>query len=363
MSFHTIIMNFVLRLFKIKDEVDCVLSVTNKFIKRVMLISEKFTYTIEDWAIHLLKKSQRRDWDISKMIIFDKNRKFLSDLWRILFIKFEISMFYSTVYHSQTNDVNERTNQTLKIALRYYIQELHDFILWITTLWKYQRVFNNTRSTETKKISNELLYDVISNLSLNISSTTNRNIENHHILRKNAENVINWAQMINKTHYDRRHSSLFLKVEEWTMLRLHYEYFMSKFENMTKKIATQYVESFKITQRIERLIYRLNISSNWKIHSVFFVAQLKSTLNSADDSFNRSKSIHSSSITDSQDQYEIKRLLNKRTIRRETEYFIEYLVRWLDYDSEWDRWYNVKDLRNVKNLITNYEKKLFNSFN
>lgn len=47
-SFHTIAMDFVLGLLKIKDGVDCVLSVTNKFIKRIMLISGKFTYTAED---------------------------------------------------------------------------------------------------------------------------------------------------------------------------------------------------------------------------------------------------------------------------------------------------------------------------
>ncbi len=38
-------------------------------------------------------------------------------------------MLYSTIYHSQTNDANERTNQTLEIALRYYIQELLDSTL------------------------------------------------------------------------------------------------------------------------------------------------------------------------------------------------------------------------------------------
>jgi hypothetical protein len=47
-SFHTIIMNFVLELSKIKKEMNCVLSITNKFTKRIMLISRKFTYTVEN---------------------------------------------------------------------------------------------------------------------------------------------------------------------------------------------------------------------------------------------------------------------------------------------------------------------------
>jgi hypothetical protein len=224
---------------------NCVLSITEKFTKRVMLISEKFTYTTENWAIQLLKESQRRDWNISKMIISDKDRKFLSDLWRTFFTKLNVFMLYSTVYHSQIDDVSERTNQTLEIALRYYIQELNDFILWITVLWKFQSTFNNTRSIVTEKISNELLYEITSNLFLNISSS-NKIVDNHMQLRKKAQNVIDWTQMTNKTHYIRRHSSFFLKVDEWAMLRLHHDYSISKSKNMTKKIFAQYVESFKI---------------------------------------------------------------------------------------------------------------------
>ncbi len=269
-SFHTITMNFVLELLKFK-EIDCILSMIDKFTKRVMLISEKFIYTAEDWAISLLKKSQRRDWRISKVIIFDRDRKFLSDLWRILFVRLSVFMLYFTAYHPQTNDANERTNQTLKIALRYYIQELHDLTLWIEALWKFQSVFNNTRSIVTKKTSNELLYEVTSNLLLNISSS-NKIVGNHTQLRKKAQNVIDWAQMINKAHYDRRHSSLFLKVDEWAMFRLHHDYSISKSRNMIKKISTQYVEPFKVVQRIERLAYKLAISEDWKIHSVCFVA-------------------------------------------------------------------------------------------
>jgi hypothetical protein len=243
-------------------------------------------------------------------------------------------------------------------------------LLYTRTSWLYfmnhcavkiSICFNNTRSVSTEKTSNKLLYEITSNLLLNISSS-NKIVDNHTQLRKKAQNVIDWAQMINKTHYDRRHSSFFLKVDEWIMLRLHHDYSISKSKNMTKKIFAQYVESFKIIQRIDRLIYRLNISSNWKIHLVFFVAQLKSAFDSAKNSFNRSRSSHSSSMIDTQNQYEIERLINKRVVRRDHEYGIEYLIRWLKYESKYDRWYNVKKLVNAKDLIVDYEKKLFNHF-
>jgi hypothetical protein len=326
-----------------------------------MIISEKFTYTVENWTIQLLKKSQRRDWNISKVIISDKDRKFLSDLWRTFFTKLDVFMLHLTAYHSQTNDVSKRTNQILKIALRCYIQKLHDPTQWITALWKFQFVFNNTRFAVTKKTSNELLYEITSHLSLNIASE--KTFDNHNLLRKDAQDAIDWAQMQNKAHYDRRHTSLFLKIDEWVLLRLHHDYFISSARNMTKKMSIQYVESFKVVQRVERLTYRLDISLNWKIHSVFSVAQLEFASNSANDSYNRLKSTNSSSMTNNQDQYEIERILNKRTVRRDTEYFTKYLVRWLKNESKWDRWYNVKNLSNVKEFIANYEKKLdrFNS--
>jgi hypothetical protein len=244
-------------------------------------------------------------------------------------------MLYSTIYHSQTNDANERTNQTLEIALRYYIQELLDSTLWVSALWKFQSIFNNTRSIVTKKTSNELLYEITLNLSLNISFTNK--IFNHDHLRKKAQNAINWAQMQNKAYYDRRYTSLFLKINEWVLLKLHHEYFVSSFKNMTKKIFAQYIEFFKMIQRIERLIYRLNVLFDWKIHFVFSVAQLKFASDSIKDSFNRSRSTHLSSITDTQNEYEIERILNKRTIKRDHDIFIEYLMRWLRYESKYDK--------------------------
>jgi hypothetical protein len=112
-----------------------------------------------------------------------------------------------------------------------------------------------------------------------------------------------------------------------------------------------------------RILSIMSSHTSWQIHSIFSVAQLESASDSAQNLYNRLKSIHSSSVTNTQNEYEIERILNKRTVKRDHEYFTKYLVRWLDYEFEFDRWYNVKNLENVKELITNYEKKLLNNFN
>ncbi len=80
-SFHTITINFVLELSKTKKKIDCILSITDKFTKRIMLVSEKFTYKTEDWAIHLLKETQ---W---KEIVWDSDSAMIEttvDKWKII---------------------------------------------------------------------------------------------------------------------------------------------------------------------------------------------------------------------------------------------------------------------------------------
>ena len=64
---------------------------------------------------------------------------------------------------------------------------------------------------------------------------------------------------------------------------------------------------------------------------------------------------------DSESLYEIKKLLVKKTWIIWEKKKIEYLVRWLDWESEHDWWYNINKLQKTKKLIKNYEKKLSNS--
>lgn len=57
------------------------------------------------------------DWGIPKVIISDRDRKFLSDLWTAIFKRLGTLLLYSTAYHPQMDGASERTNQTVEIAL------------------------------------------------------------------------------------------------------------------------------------------------------------------------------------------------------------------------------------------------------
>jgi hypothetical protein len=54
-----------------------------------------------------------------------------------------------------------------------------------------------------------------------------------------------------------------------------------------KKLGQQYAGPFKVTERVGLLAYRLDILINWKVHSIFSVAQLEPVLAPEDDLYSR----------------------------------------------------------------------------
>ena len=59
---------------------DCVMSVTDKFTKRITLILGQATYFAGKWVIKLLDKLDIANWGYLKIIISDWDKKFLSDI-------------------------------------------------------------------------------------------------------------------------------------------------------------------------------------------------------------------------------------------------------------------------------------------
>ena len=367
--FHTIIMNFVLTLSheKANDIIissDVMLTVTDKFFKRILLMTKKSTYIAKDWANVLIKYLNIADWNYSKMILSDRDRKFLFDLWKSIFRTLKINLLYFTIYHSQIDDSSERINQTVEVVLRHYLLSMNNSTEWPDVLSRFQTVLNNSPSTSTFKTANEILYEFKSNQSLNLIA----NISKIDISKAKIETVdaIAWNKLNHKKNYDRRHASLFLKEKSWTYLRMHHEYFISLFKNMTAKWFQRRIDSFKIIKKIDNLTYRLQLSAHWKIHSVVSVQQLESTPNEPDP-YNRIPYDNPSSIfvkrdNENEKSYEIEKLINKRIIKKDREKFTQYFVRWKEYDSKDDTWYSTSALKNAADLIVDYETTL-NTFN
>src|SRR6266496_3152613 len=77
-----------------------------------------------------------------------------------------------------------------------------------------------------------------------------------------------------KHYYDKHHISLLLNFDDLVMLKFHHKYHVSDVKN--KKFLIQQVRHFSIKQQVFFLVYKLDLSSNMKIHSVISVTNFKS---------------------------------------------------------------------------------------
>ena len=251
-SFHTIIIDFILTLFVSRDELNITMFVICKFTKRFTLVVDKKIWFIVEWEIALIDRLNIVDWDISKIIISNRDRKFLSDMWTTIFKQLEIRLLYSIAYHSQIDDQFERTNQMIEIAFRFYLITMNNSIDWFKILFRLQRHFNNFHSVITRKTFNETSYEFTSLQFLNMlrqfatfDFTDDLKeffaIDNRKSFAETSFNVaararfevidvIAFAQMTSKYYYDRKHQLLFIKIDDYALIRLHHDYNISTIE-------------------------------------------------------------------------------------------------------------------------------------
>ena len=340
--------------------------ITCKHSKRIICILKKVIWFAIQWIKALLNKLNIVDWNIFKIIIFDRDKKFLFDFWKKIFRLLNVFLLYFIVYYSQIDEQFKRINQIMKIVLRFVIVLLIDFVDYSNILLKLQRALNNNVFNNDHTF-NEIVYnftfvqlnfvshhDIIDVLFSNIRVARK-------FIRLKMTDVIALKQMYAKFIYDKKHKSIFIKTNNWALFRLHKNYDISSTTTIKKKLFQQYVDFFQIIEKIDHFVYRLAISKSWRVHFVFIIAQLKFVSSSFTNFFNRSRFIKFNAVFVKSDInrvkfYEIKRFFDKRqTARRDFEYF----VKWKNYDFENDAWKNISKLNNVMKLIQKYEINYF----
>ena len=343
------------------------MSIFDKFIKRVIIVIDKNTWFVVEWKTTLLNRLNIVDWDLLKTIISNKNFQFFSNFWKTVFKKLNVLLLYFIAYHFQTNDQSKRINQTMKITLRFLMITMNDFTQWSKMLWKIQRYINNVNSITIDKNSNEIFYDFTSIQVFDLwkffedeqvnESSSKFNFFIVVRVRVKIIDFIVFAQMKIKRHYDNKHTSIYMRENDYVFIKFHHDYDISFTTVLESKYNQQYVKFFRILKRIDKLTYRFDLFNHWRIHFVLFIVQLKSCFDLTTNLFNRSRLNHSNSVFVKKNiervkSYEIERLINKRqTKRRES----KYLIRWRDYDSKHDDWKNLSKLKNAERLVQKYE--------
>ena len=355
--FHTLAIDFIVAL---PGEWDALLTVTDKYSRRVMLIYGKTTYEAADWATLLIDRLLQADWGIPEAIISDRDPKFLSDLWKAVFKRLRTELLASTAYHSQTDGSSERTNQTVEIALRYLITTYPD-VEHITFLPSLQAQLNNAANASTGLSPNEVIYGFrVKELTSAVGSQDiPEDIPQQRLeYQREAADATAFANAKAKVYYDARHQPIFFRPGDRVYLRLHQGYQLPGRPN--KKMSNQRCGPFTVKRRAGRLAYELELPAHWRVYPVVSIAQLEPF--PEEDPYNRPRPDYPDAVevegdTDDWRSYVVERILDKRIRKFGRTTVTQYMVKWLGWGPEYNEWRSLSYLDNCLELVEEYEER------
>ena len=104
----------------------------------------------------------------------------------------------------------------------------------------------------------------------------------------------------------------------------------------TRKLRSRFVGPFRVIERIGKIACRLDLKGRFKsIHNVFHVSQLKNHIPGRS-----STTPPEPIIVEGKEYFEMEALLKHRSRGN----FWQYLVRWLGYGPEHDKWIHEEEL-------------------
>ena len=149
------------------------------------------------------------------------------------------------IYHSQSDDQSEHTNQIIKVVLWYALKNAlnADFTDFLSA---FKWVFNNSINAFTEWTSNEIIYRYnLMNFFDMITDKAAKKFETEHkIHQQEVQNSIMWTNLVMKNHYNKCHISLLLNFEDLVILKFHHKYCISDIKN--KKLFIQQVDCFSV---------------------------------------------------------------------------------------------------------------------
>jgi hypothetical protein len=342
---------------------DTVMTVTDKYSKAVRFLPGRKDWSAADWAEAIHEGVSLNGWGFLRTIISDRDKRFLSALWDSLLEGTGVKHITTTAYHPSADGQAERTNFTLEVALRYFVNETQDN--WASKLKVIEALLNNTKSSTTGKAPNALIYgkrvrlDLTTTLS-EVNPEADTVAEQRQQNREEALRAIAFAQKAMKHHYDKSHQLPDFK-EGWAFLRLGNGYSVPGIPKA--KIGPQRIGPFRILDTLSKgRAYRLEFPPHFQIHDVISVTHLEPSPCPRADPYARTRPVTDLAPVYAHDngdeEWELDALVGKRVTGKGNKRRTQYLARWKGHGPEWDRWYDEAELENAQDLVMDYEKTL-----
>ena len=265
----------------------------------------------------------------------------------------EIESKLLTVFYPQTDGQIERVNQELEQYLRMFIN--HRQKKWPDWLETAEFAYNNKAHSSTKVSSFKANYRQDPKMGFEMRRKgkykgVEKIMTRIKEIQKEAKAVLGKAQEEIKKYADRKREEVDeYKVGDLVMLSTKdLKYQMAS--KRTEKLIERFIGSYKVKKIILANAVELELPSTIRIHPVVNVSRIHKYIGQVEE---QKKEQLVSVITEREEKWEVKRILNKQRIREKN----KYLVQWKGFTAESDTWEGKENLENTKEAIEEYEKE------
>lgn len=350
---------------------NALLTVTDKSSKRRSLIPGNEKYTAEDWANALARQMLMADWSFPKVIISDRDAKFLSAFWTGLWKSFGTRLMMTTAHHPQSDGQSENTNYLVELAIRHWCTEHAPEYNWVDILPALQWHMNNSYSRVIDASPHEFLYGFrLSSPADRLAGPIPKQVDDIRFmrehLRRDAQLSMDIVAAEAKRLYDAKHRQIEFNVGDKVWLKYGKAY--KPMLKGSKKTRPLRGGPYTITRKVTSLAYELNFNKVDPNHRVNPVVSIQYLLpfDCDNDPFGRQLpppeaiAYDSDSTAPSGDEhFEVEKIVDRRVVlrgRKRTP-VTEYLVRWRGYAANEDQWRTLPQLKHCRELVNAYDQR------
>jgi hypothetical protein len=285
---------------------------------------------------------------VPSAIISDRDPRFTSQMWRALWKMLDTSLNMSTAYHPQTDGQTERMNRTLEEMLRAYVNDKGTD--WDQHLPLAELAYNTAVQDSTGFTPFSLSYGenprlpmdhALAEAKVNDNPTAADMIQSWNMDMEQARYNMQQAQRRQARYSDQHRRDHQYAVGDQVMLTTQH------MKSKVGKLNPRFVGPYTITRVLSPVNVELDLPASMRIHPVFHVSKLKeyreakATLFPDRQQLDRPDPIIEE---DGSEYYKIECILDKRRKKIRNRYILQYLVKWVGYDSSEATWITKRDL-------------------
>ena len=344
-KWESISMDFIVGLPNTQRGHDAIWVVVDRLTKMAKFIPTKTTVSTPELA-RLFVDQLYRLYGLPSSIVSDRDRKFNSHFWRVVFAKLDTKLNLSTADHPESDGQTERVNQVLEDMLRAYVSKRQTN--WEDYLSILEFAYNSAKHVSMGYSPFMLMYGfqprspvTVGLANERIQSVKDFLTDHMDMLRLARQNIRQAQDRFKKFAYAKRRLVIF-KEGDQVFLRVPEK---SQTLSMGKvpKLSPRYCGPFTILKRVGSVAYKLALPEGSQVHPMFHVSRLRKRL------YEQDQVIDSGILVDYEEPavlpHEPEKVLDTHDLRTRHLIRRQVLVKWKDRPYEGSTWENITTLR------------------